>query len=234
MIQPDLLRRYTQVSAEGVIVKLDDRELLTPDRRSLDLPSAALAEAIAQEWQAQGEKIGDKINPAAMPMTQLAFTAIDRVRDRRDLIIDELLNYLETELICHYGDDPGLIAHQKKHWQALHDWLQTDFGVTLPVTVTIQPLQAVQDHAWAVGFMQALDPFRLTALQQAVAVSTSLVIGMALTAGKITAGAALDAAEVEADYQAEKWGRDPEFVTRRMGQLTDFEAVEKFLALLQS
>lgn len=221
-------RRYKQARFDGVRLWLDDKELLTPAQRAVQLP-LKLATEVAAEWEAQGEKI----NPASMPMTQLAFTAIDRVADNRALIIDELLNYLETELICHYGEVPELVAHQKKHWQKLHEWLQERFGINLPVTTSIQALRAVPNTAWAADYMQNLTDLQLTALQQAVAVTTSLVIGLALTDGQITAAEALDAAEAEADYQAEKWGRDDEFITRRMGQLTDLEAVSTFLTLLR-
>ncbi len=54
-------------------VLLDGKPLRTPARAPLDLPTRALAEAIAAEWQAQAETVW----PSTMPLTPLAATAID-------------------------------------------------------------------------------------------------------------------------------------------------------------
>src|SRR5688572_6797948 len=71
-------RFYTSASAVtaegGYGVALDERRLLTPGGAPFIAPTRALAEVCAAEWKAQGEHIV----PASMPITQLAFAAIDR------------------------------------------------------------------------------------------------------------------------------------------------------------
>lgn len=59
----------------GVAILLDGRPVRTPARTPLRVPTEELAEAIAEEWNAQGEKV----DPATMPLTGLANAAIDRV-----------------------------------------------------------------------------------------------------------------------------------------------------------
>ena len=44
-------RFYKTVAAEGRSLRLDDRVLKTPRGAPLDLPTQALAEAIAEEWR---------------------------------------------------------------------------------------------------------------------------------------------------------------------------------------
>ena len=56
-------------------VRLDDRPVRTPGRAPLMLPTAALAEAVAEEWRS----VDGDIDPRAMPLTGLANAAIDRV-----------------------------------------------------------------------------------------------------------------------------------------------------------
>ena len=48
-----------------------------------------LAEAIAEEWRQQGDK--PKLDK--MPLTQLAFTAIDITQKQRSKIIDQVAGY---------------------------------------------------------------------------------------------------------------------------------------------
>ena len=68
-------RAYREATARQVEggwgIALDGRPMRTPARHELVVPSAALAEAIAAEWDAQQ----DEIRPAMMPLTRLAATA---------------------------------------------------------------------------------------------------------------------------------------------------------------
>ncbi len=66
-------------SDRGWTVMLDGKPVRTPGRAALDLPTAALAEAVAAEWAAQG----DTLRPETMPLTGFAYAAIDRVAPDR-------------------------------------------------------------------------------------------------------------------------------------------------------
>ena len=98
--------RRVEVAAEGAghRVLLDGRPLRTPARLTLALPSAALAVALAREWQAQGE-----VDPAAatMPLTRLASTAQDRMPGLRQAAIEEAVGYARTDLLCYRAAAPA-------------------------------------------------------------------------------------------------------------------------------
>ena len=68
-------RVYDQVATSadesGVTITLDGKTVKTPAGRPLILPHAPLAEAVAEEWAAQGETI----EPDSMPFMRLAATA---------------------------------------------------------------------------------------------------------------------------------------------------------------
>src|SRR5205809_3421014 len=79
-MRPQLRRRFYEavgvVQGEGGFgLKLDDRPVKTPARRTLATPVRALAEALAAEWRAQA----DYVDPAKMPLTRLANSIIDGV-----------------------------------------------------------------------------------------------------------------------------------------------------------
>ena len=100
-------------------------------RCPLAVPSRSLAEAIAAEWQAQG----DEIVPSTMPLTQLAATALDRVDVRREEVINELAAYGSTELLCYRAEHPAELARREHEaWQPLLDWLALRFDASLAVT----------------------------------------------------------------------------------------------------
>jgi chaperone required for assembly of F1-ATPase len=63
----------------GFAIRLDGRPVKTPARAPLAVPTEALAQAVADEWRA----VGERIDPRAMPLTGLANAAIDRVAPDR-------------------------------------------------------------------------------------------------------------------------------------------------------
>ncbi len=218
-------------AAGGWSVTLDGRPILTPAKAPLLLPGRALADAIAAEWEAQGEKI----EPASMPLMQLAATAIDCTRPARSKILAEIAAYGTTDLVCYRAARPiELRRRQHELWQPLVDWLGERHGVTLIVTTGImavpQPPYAAEAYGRILGDM---DEFALTALTTLTAAAGSLVVALALAEGRISPQEAGDAVLVEEIQQAEKWGQDPESEHRHAGIRADLASGARFLELLR-
>ena len=211
-------------------IALDGRPMRTPARRELIVPSAALAEAIAAEWDAQQ----DEIRPATMPLTRLAATAIDRTGAQRDLDVAETANYAGTDLVCYRADHPpALVARQQAEWQPLIDWamLRYDAGLAVTNGILPQPQSPAALKAFAAA-VAAQDNFRLTALHALTASCGSLVIALAVLEGQLDAGAAFAASQLDETFQAEAWGEDAEAAARRQALAEDIAAAARFLALL--
>ena len=212
--------------ADGFAVELDDRPLKTPAKAAMRLPTQALADAVAAEWRAQG----DLVKPLSMPLTQLANTALDRVPAKRADIIAELTGYAATDLVCYRAETPAALkARQEAHWQLLVDWAATELDALLAVTHSLLPV--AQDAAAIAAIGRALerhDPFRLAALHLAAGAAGSVIIGLALVAGKLDAAAAYAAANVDELYQIETWGEDAEASARLTRVRADIDAAATF------
>lgn len=211
-------------------VALDGRPLRTPGKSELILPSAALAAAIAAEWEAQN---GD-IRPATMPLFRLAATAIDRTSAQRQRVIGETAGYAGSDLVCYRAEQPAaLAARQQAVWQPLIAWATARYDATLAVTAGIIPTRqsaaALKAFAAAVA---ALDDFRLTALHDLTATCGSLVIALALLEGRLDADQAFAASQLDETFQIEAWGEDSEATARRRSLASDIAAAARFLALL--
>ncbi len=198
--------------------------------RVLALPSAALAAAIAAEWRDQAETI----QPATMPLTRLASTARDRLPGLRTAATLEVLAYATTDLLCYRAAaPPDLVARQEQAWQPLLDWAASTFGARLTVTTAILPIEqpeaAVQRLRAAV---EALADWPLVGLHAATTALGSLVLGLALAAGRIDAGQALTASLLDELFEIERWGPDAETERRHAALLRDVEAAAVFLAAL--
>ena len=91
------------VAGDGFAVELDGRLVKTPAKAALILPTAAMAEAIAAEWQSQEEVI----NPATMPLTKTANAAIDKVAIQHAEVAELLAAYGDSDLLCYRAAHPA-------------------------------------------------------------------------------------------------------------------------------
>jgi len=219
-------------AAGGHGVALDGRLVKTPGKRDLVVPTAALAAAVAEEWDAQqGE-----IRRETMPLTRLASTAIDRIATQRDAIVRQVAHYAGTDLVCyHASHPPALVARQQAVWQPLIDWAAERYGAPLMVTSGVIPaIQPAESLAALAAAIAAQDDFTLTALHAATVACGSLVIALALVEGHLDAAAAFAASQLDESFQIEAWGEDSEQTERRAALAADIAAASRFMALLRS
>jgi len=216
---------------DGHRVRIDGKPMKTPQGEIFALPNARLAEAVADEWRASAPR---PPRPEAMPLTRVVGTVLDRLTQHRAIIERQLLAYAETELLCHRADAPeALVQRQHAIWQPLLDWVAIRHDAMLTVTTGIVAVaQPERSLAALRGALAAMDPWRLAAISVAVAASGSLVIGLALSDGRIDPQAAFDAAELDATWQIERWGEDKEASDRRAVVRADLELAKRFLDLL--
>lgn len=214
----------------GFGVALDARPMRTPLKAPLVVPTEELAGAIAGEWNAQGEMIARE----AMRLTRLACTALDRATKERGALLDELAGYAGTDLVCYRAERPAsLIERQAAAWDPLVAWTGERHGAALRVTSGIRPIaQPAEAVARLRGVADALDIFRLTAAHLAAGASGSLVLALALVAGRLDAAAAFAASQIDEDFQIEQWGVDAEFEARRAALRADLEAAAQAVRLL--
>lgn len=205
-------RFWTQATVRpadgGFEVALDDRPLRTPGRLPLILPTTALAQAIAAEWDAQATDV----NPMTMPLTRAANSAVEKVASQFAAVAGMLAEYGGTDLICYRATGPDdLVRRQADEWDALVDWAATDLGAPLRITHGI--VHVAQDEASLRRLHQhvlALDVFGLTALHDLVTLPGSLVLGLAVLRGRLTADQAHHLARIDEAWQAAQWGEDDE------------------------
>lgn len=214
---------------DGYSVMLDGKALRTPARKPLLLPNAAMARAVADEWAAQG----DKIAPASMPLTRLVNHVIDRADGNRDAILSQICAYMATDLLRYRASSPdSLVQRQAAAWDPLVAWAEQHLGVDLPVTAEVMPLAAdgAADMACRAA-IKNMNMFQITALGEVVTAAGSLIIGLALLAGRIDAAGAWAAASVDDDYQAERWGADQEAAKMLAVRRAGLDAGARLLAL---
>jgi chaperone required for assembly of F1-ATPase len=213
----------------GFELLLDGKPARTPAGRILAAPSAPLAQAIAAEWQAQGEVI----NPASMPLTRLANSIIDGVSDRADAVAAEVKKYLASDLICYRATSPQkLVERQAQHWDPIAAWAEALLGARFLMTDGVVHIAQPDAALAAAGAAVPRDAWRLGAVHAATTLTGSALIALALAKGRLSADDGWMAAHVDEDWNIAQWGEDQEAAARRAFRFAEFAAAATVLRLL--
>ena len=229
-------RFYSDVSVvaqgQSYRVLLDGKPIRTPAGAELAVPTRALAEAIAGEWRSQGEKV----RPDTMILTKLANTAIDRIAVHRLTTIAQILNFARSDLLCYRAEGPAaLVELQHRVWDPILDWARARYGATLACGTGIGFVeQAPESLAALERAIDDYDSFRLSGLLAAVTLLGSAMIALALAEQRLSAEEAFAAAQLDENYQADKWGRDFEAEKLRASKQAELTEIARFLQALHN
>ena len=216
----------------GFAVLLDGRPVKTPAKRALEVPTRAMADAIAVEWDAQQ----DLIKPNTMPVTKTANAAIDKVSIQHAEVADMLAAYGDSDLLCYRAESPEeLVERQAAQWDPMLDWAEETLGVRLLPRVGVMHIP--QDSG-AVATMRrrthALDPFEMAAFHDLVSLSGSLVLGFAAALGARPADALWRLSRLDEIWQEEQWGEDEDATTLAEIKRDAFLHARRMFELTQS
>lgn len=212
------------------VVRLDGKPTKTPQRALFAVPSRVLADAIAEEWRAQDSHV----DPASMPLTRLAYAAIDIAPTHRRRLIEEILAFGRSDLLCYRAEAPAaLVGREAQAWDPWLAWAEERFGAQLKSGVGIafveQPPESGTAFAAAV---ESHDHFGLVALHGATSLLGSLVLALALSEGRLDAPEAFALSRLDETFQAEAWGLDAEAEARAARLAKELDALARALRLV--
>ena len=229
-------RFYKAVAVEprdgGFGVTLDGRPLRTPGAAPLIAPTEAAARMIADEWAAQVDYI---VFPD-MAATRHAFTAIDRVSEKRMEVAQEAARYAGSDLLCYFAEaPPSLVARQERDWAPILNWAEEELGLVFIRTVGISPQpQPPQTILRVEALALDLDDFRLAAVAFAGALFGSTILALAVERGRLTGEEAYDLSRLDEAFQEEQWGVDEEAADRTARQRTEAATLDRWFAALSA
>jgi chaperone required for assembly of F1-ATPase len=213
-------------------VLLDGRAVRTPRKAALQLPTPTLAEAIADEWRAQVERI----DPSTMPLTKLVNTVIDGVTGHEAEVVADILKYAGSDLVCYRAEEPReLVERQAAAWDPILVWVHKALGAKLIAGSGILPIEQPHVALASIGeTLKDVDAFRLAALHVMTTLMGSAVLALAHAHGTVTAERAWMLAHVDEDFQIGQWGDDAEAKVRRARRWAEMQAASRLLALIEA
>ncbi|WP_158816951.1 ATP12 family chaperone protein [Methylocapsa sp. S129] len=227
-MRPVALARFYETAsvapaAGGFALQLDGRGARTPAKKALVFPTQASAELAAREWAGQGATI----NPADMPVTRIANSAIDGVAAAIAETRAELAAYAETDLLYYRAGAPEkLVAAQAAAYDPVLDWVHEAYGARFMLAEGVIHLRQPERSLNAIR--QALEginePFALAALHVMTTLTGSVLLALGVFRGVLSASDAWRIANVDEDFQISQWGEDDEAMARRAARWREMEA----------
>jgi chaperone required for assembly of F1-ATPase len=218
----------------GFAVQLDGRTAKTSGRKPLVVPTKALAELVAAEFDAQKEFI----NPFSMPVLRIVNPAIDSVSGLMGEVRADIANYAGTDLLCYRAHEPEkLIARQNAMWNPIIARVESEIGARFILAEGVMHVAQLQPTlaAFAAQLETATpDAFTLSATHVMTSLSGSAILALSVTTGWLAANDAWAAAHLDEDWTIEFWGDDLEAQTRRAKRWIEFEAAAKVVAAMKS
>jgi chaperone required for assembly of F1-ATPase len=213
----------------GWTVHLDGKPIRTPAKASFLAPQA-VAQAAAAEWDAQ---VG-AVKPAEMPITRAVNSAIDRTGPEFDAVVEMVAAYGGSDLICYRAERPDeLVRRQLEAWTPMISWVDKRFGAQLVTAIGVmhrpQPSDGQKKLTEAVA---QYDPLSLTALYDLVALSGSLIIGLAVAEARLSVADGWATSRIDETWQSEQWGVDDDAAALAARKKGEFEAAARLLAML--
>jgi chaperone required for assembly of F1-ATPase len=232
--KPQLRKRFYEhahtvdKAGEGFPLLLDGKQVKTPARRPLAAPRQALADKLADEWNAQAEVI----DPGRMPLTRLANAVIDAVADAPQPVADEVADYLGSDLLSYRAEAPaGLVELQNQRWDPVLAWVRDAFRARFMLAQGVVHVSQPRESIAALRAGIPADPWRLGAVSSIMTLTGSSLLALALAHSALDADAAWAAAHVDEDWQMSQWGRDDAALERRAFRRTEFDAAVAVLKL---
>lgn len=232
---PQRKRFYSDVSVAevegGFNITLDGKPIKIPSGGVVLVPRREIAEAIAAEWAAQQETI----NPLTMPLTRFANSVVQSVVDRVDLVADDIVKYLGSDLLFYRAGHPeALVAREAAHWDPIVFWAAETLGAHFMLAEGINHVRQPDSAIAAARAAFPADPWSIAALHVVTTLTGSALLALALTHGVREPAGIWAAANVDEDFNIEQWGLDEEVAARRASRLVDFEAATRILKAMQA
>ena len=215
----------------GFQIELDGRPVKTPAKSALVVPTQALANVIAAEWDAQE----GTVDPGLMPQTRLANSAIDKVTTQHGEVAALVADYGGSDLLCYRAEDPqALIARQQAEWDPVLNWAKAQYGIGLVLQSGLMPvLQPQSSLDIMLEKTNAMTAFELTAFHELVSLTGSWLLGYAGFVQAFDQESLWLASLVDELFQEEQWGQDEEAVELRETKRLAFSNAWQFRVNLE-
>ena len=216
-----------KVSSKEFYILLDNTKLKTPLKNELILSNHLIAKEVLKEW----DQSSDIINTDDLVFYGLLSTAIDKVREEKNSYINDIINFIDTDLICYRADSPiDLVSHQNKHWDPIILLIEKYINTNVSVFKGVMPSQqSSKVHHRFKNLIVELSDVQISVLHRITNLVGSVFLSLCILKKDLTKKQAFELSFLDELWQAENWGYEEDASAKRKKVRTELNRLILFI-----
>ena len=192
-----------QSSSKKFHLLLDNKKLTTPMKKELVLPSEILVNEVLREW----DQNSDNINIDDLVFYGVLSTAIDKVNLEKDAYVNDIIDFIDTDLICYRAESPNdLIALQNKSWNPILLLIEKYIDVKIKVFKGVMPSNQDQKvHTEIKKLISNLSDVQISVLHRITNLIGSIFLSLCILKKDLLKEDAFECSFLDELWQAKNW-----------------------------
>ena len=212
-------------------ILLDKRILKTPMQKDLIFSNYKIAKETALEWDIDEKEI----NTENMVFYGLISTAIDKINNDKVSYIENVLGFINTDLICYRADKPNeLIDLQNSSWNPIISFIKKYIDVELKFFIGVMPSkQSLEIFNRLKTLINSFSDIEISALHRMTNLTGSIFISICILKGDVLKNEAFELSFLDELYQAKNWGIEEESLDKRDKIAKELNRIISFVELIR-
>ena len=192
---------------------LDKKVLNTPIQNKLIFSNYDIAYQTSLEWNINS----DILNTDDMVFFSIYSTAIDKISIDRKLFIDEIMEFIDTDLICYRAQKPiELFELQKVKWNPVLLNIKSYIDLEISVFEGVMPRkQNIRVHNQIQKLIKKFTDLELSILYRITNITGSIFISLCVLKREIFHDDLFELCYLDELWQAREWGFEEEASAKR-------------------
>ena len=167
---------------------------------------------------------------------RILFFSFDLDKDSRQDIVDKILSFLSTDLLCYRAEkNSELETIQKNLWDPLINFVENKYKLIFKTTNGIIPIQQESGNKKKLlKILKKLNRHDLTSFYYITNFSNSNIIALNFLSNNINFKKAWILLSLEEAYSLKKWGQDKEAIEKLLEKKNYFNEIINFNLLLKN
>ena len=194
-------------------ILLDNNILKTPLKNELIIPNAKIAEEIYKEWD-QGTNF---LNTDNMVFYGIISTSIDKIFDNRKQYIEDVLDFVDTDLICYRANKPiDLVQWQSKNWDPIISKVESYINNKIQVFKGIMPSKQDKEiHLKITSLLTKFSDLEIAVLHRITNITGSIFLTLCVLKNDTVKKNTFKLSYLDELWQAKDWGYEEEALKNR-------------------
>jgi len=212
-------------------ILLDNNILKTPLKNELIIPNAKIAEEIYKEWNQETKFL----NTDDMTFYGIISTSIDKIFGNRKKYIDDVLNFVDTDLICYRANKPiDLVQWQSKNWDPIISKVESYINNKIQVFKGIMPSKQDKEiHIKITSLLTKFSDLEIAVLHRITNITGSIFLTLCVLKNDTVKKNTFKLSYLDELWQAKNWGYEEEASKNRENINSELNRIIYFLDCLR-